>query len=292
MHTAAHELPALLLRLDPALADWVRAAVFGDELPPDAGARLHDPNVRPRTLTADTAVVHSHAGGQPSRVTVYEVQHSHDPGKLTSWKAYAANLEAELGVTAALMVHARDPAVADWYRRRVDADTDSAVHLHPLIFTAAEIPLQTDPAAAAARPAPVLLAATGHLHDTHIEITFPALLAALTALPPDQKIFYDDEIPGRLPPAARARWEAFLMTTTTGQRYHTARYNEADARGQARGEIKGKAEFLLLVLDNRQIPVPDTAREQIMACTDTDQLERWLLRALTATTIDDALTDE
>jgi hypothetical protein len=296
MPTSAHELPALLLRLDPALADWVRTAVFGEDPPPDAVPRLYDPNIRPRTLTADTAVVHSRDGAQPSRVTVYEVQHGHDPGKLASWKAYAANLEAELGVTAALIVHTGDPALADWYRRRIDADTDSAVHLTPLIFAASEIPLQTDPAAAATRPAPVLLAAAGHLHDAHIEDTFPALLAALTALPPDQKIFYHDQIAGRLPEAALARWEAFLMTTTTGQRYLTARFNEidaaAEARGKTEGKTEGKAEFLLLVLDNRQVLVPDTAREQILTCTDTDQLERWLRRALTATTIDDVLTGD
>jgi len=107
-------------------------------------------------------------------------------------------------------------------------------------------------------------------------------------LPPDQKIFYHDQIAGRLPEAALARWEAFLMTTTTGQRYLTARFNEIDAAAEARG----KTEFLLLVLDNRQVPVPDTAREQILTCTDTDQLERWLRRALTATTIDDVLTGD
>jgi len=78
------------------------------------------------------------------------------------------------------------------------------------------------------------------------------------------------------------------MTTTTGQRYLTARFNEIDAAAEARG----KTEFLLLVLDNRQVPVPDTAREQILTCTDTDQLERWLRRALTATTIDDVLTGD
>jgi hypothetical protein len=144
---------------------------------------------------------------------------------------------------------------------------------------------------AAARPAPVLLAATCHLDDAEIDVMFPALLAALDALEPEKKTFYDDVTVGRLPAAARARWEAFLMTTTLGRRYHTERYNEIDARAEARGEARGEARSVLLVLESRGVPVPGPVRQQILACVDTDQLDLWLRRATTAATIEEVIRD-
>jgi hypothetical protein len=100
---------------------------------------------------------------------------------------------------------------------------------------------------------------------------------------------------GRLPAAARARWEAFLVTTTVGKRYYDEMFNEIDARaeargealGEARGEALGEARSVLLVLESRGIPVPDTIRERVLASVDTAQLDRWLRRAATAATIED-----
>ncbi|WP_462188590.1 MULTISPECIES: hypothetical protein [unclassified Frankia] len=157
------------------------------------------------------------------------------------------------------------------------------------------MPLVADAELAAARPAPVLLAAICHLDDVKIDVMFPALLAALDVLEPDKKIFYDDVTVGRLPEAARARWEAFFRTTTLGRRYHNERYNEIDARAEARGEAlgeaRGEARSVLLVLESRGVPVPGAVRERILACVDTDQLDLWLRRAAIAATIDDVTRD-
>ncbi|WP_242908309.1 hypothetical protein [Actinomadura terrae] len=51
--------------------------------------------------------------------------------------------------------------------------------------------------------------------------------------------------------------------------------NEHEARGEARGEAKS----VLLVLEARGVPVSDGVRERISACMDLDQLERWVKRA-------------
>jgi hypothetical protein len=82
-----------------------------------------------------------------------------------------------------------DPAVARWYRDQIAADTRSGARLHPRFFTAADVPLVADVERAAARPAPVLLAATCHLDDVEIDVMFPALLAALDALEPERRSF-------------------------------------------------------------------------------------------------------
>ncbi|MEH1125095.1 hypothetical protein [Micromonospora sp. CPCC 206061] len=55
------------------------------------------------------------------------------------------------------------------------------------------------------------------------------------------------------------------------------------------GEARGEARAVLLVLEGRGVPVPDNVRDQILGCTDLDQLSTWLRRAGNATTIDDVI---
>ena len=56
-----------------------------------------------------------------------------------------------------------------------------------------------------------------------------------------------------------------------------------------RGEAKGEARALLAALRVRGIPVPDAARERILAETDPERLERWVERAIVATSLDEVL---
>ena len=85
------------------------------------------------------------------------------------------------------------------------------------------------------------------------------------------------------------------MTTTTGSRYFSEEFQQAEAKGLAKGEAqgvaKGLADAVLTLLQGRDIGVPDDARERILGCTDRDQLRSWLMRAATATTIDDVTTE-
>ncbi|MBV9315740.1 MAG: hypothetical protein JO100_18855, partial [Pseudonocardia sp.] len=59
------------------------------------------------------------------------------------------------------------------------------------------------------------------------------------------------------------------------------------ARGEARGQARGEARSVLAVLDARGINVPEDTRNRITSCTDLDQLNTWIRRAATATSIDD-----
>jgi hypothetical protein len=46
---------------------------------------------------------------------------------------------------------------------------------------------------------------------------------------------------------------------------------------------------VLTVLDARGVPVPEAIREQILACTDLNQLDTWLRRAVVATSAEDVV---
>lgn len=53
------------------------------------------------------------------------------------------------------------------------------------------------------------------------------------------------------------------------------------------GKAEGEARAVLSVLATRGIDVPDEIRTRITECTDVDQLDTWVRRATTATSVDD-----
>ena len=66
-------------------------------------------------------------------------------------------------------------------------------------------------------------------------------------------------------------------------------FGQGEAKGRAEGEAKGRAEgeakALVAVLEARGMTLDAPTRERIMGCTDSDQLQRWIVRAATASSI-------
>jgi predicted transposase YdaD len=95
---------------------------------------------------------------------------------------------------------------------------------------------------------------------------------------------------GALSEAARLAVEALM--TQNGYQYQTefARTyfargkEEGRAEGEKKGQAEGKAQALLAVLEARGLAVSAAQRARIEGCTDADQLERWVRRAVTAKT--------
>jgi hypothetical protein len=73
--------------------------------------------------------------------------------------------------------------------------------------------------------------------------------------------------------------------TATAHRYLSETFRKLAAENQAAGE----AHAVLTVLEARGVAVPEPVREQILACTDLDQLDTWLRHAITATTVGDVV---
>ncbi|URM99701.1 hypothetical protein LUW76_38270 [Actinomadura madurae] len=59
------------------------------------------------------------------------------------------------------------------------------------------------------------------------------------------------------------------------------------AEGFAEGFAEGTARAVLIVLNTRGLPVSDEVRERVGACRDIQRLDHWLVRAVTAGSIDD-----
>ena len=65
-------------------------------------------------------------------------------------------------------------------------------------------------------------------------------------------------------------------------------YEKGLTEGEEKGLEKGEARFLLLTLRQKFGPVPDSVDARIGSATST-QLEAWMKRALTATSLDNLL---
>jgi hypothetical protein len=79
------------------------------------------------------------------------------------------------------------------------------------------------------------------------------------------------------------------MSTAVRSEYLSDWARGIDAKGREEGRAEGEGRAVLTVFDARGIPVPETIRERILACTDLDQLETWLRRAATASTAEEVI---
>ena len=68
-------------------------------------------------------------------------------------------------------------------------------------------------------------------------------------------------------------------------------FRSGKAEGRVEGKAEGKAEALLEILSARGLDVPDEVRGRITGCTDSDQIQVWIGRAVTADRAGDIFDD-
>ncbi|MEV3923335.1 hypothetical protein [Actinomadura coerulea] len=64
-------------------------------------------------------------------------------------------------------------------------------------------------------------------------------------------------------------------------------YAEAYAEGYAQGYAQGMAKALLLFLEARGLDVSEDVRARVEGCTDSEQIERWIRRAVSVDSAED-----
>ncbi len=296
MPSAEHELPIALARADPDLIATMLRDIFGVEVPAHASSRSHAADVQiavPSTYHADAMLVFDDAENQPVLAVVLEVQRRWDLGKRHTWRLYLAHLEAELKVPAALVVYCPRPNVGERYRRLLTKDGMSLM-LRPFIVTPDDLPLITDPEAAARTPSMAVMTALAHAHDAEIEVAFPALAAAVNAVGPDKMNSYYDMVLAALPRPLMADWRDFMSSIDEAPYFSEEmrrRWYYERSTGRAEGIAQGKAEDIVTVLSARGIDVSDDERTRIGAVTDTETLDQMLRRAATADAAADLWTN-
>ncbi|MFX0576140.1 hypothetical protein [Nocardia nepalensis] len=76
------------------------------------------------------------------------------------------------------------------------------------------------------------------------------------------------------------------MTTGTYE-YKSEFARRYHSQGKTEGKAEGEAAALLRILAKRGFEVSEALKAHINACTDLDQLDRWIDRSLTANRIDE-----
>ena len=70
-----------------------------------------------------------------------------------------------------------------------------------------------------------------------------------------------------------------------GYEYQSEFARKYVAQGLAQGRAEARAHDVLAVLEARRIEVPESVRQQVLGCADSEVLDRWLRRAAVANAV-------
>ena len=281
MPTSQHETVIEMFRQRPGFAADLLKDTFDYPLPEYQGVSLGSsdlPDLRPTEYRADAVVVFAGADG-PVLAVIIEVQRSRDEGKRFSWPVYIATLRARLKCHTVLLTVSTSSGVANWCGSPIWLGHPGMV-LVPLALGPDRVPVITDAKEALRNPEMTVISALAHPVQA---ATLDALASALETFDRDHIELYADLVFAALPAALRSQLEASMTTHPYLSDFAGGYY----LRGEAAGQARGKGAALLAVLQARGISVPSEIESRITDCTDVDQLDSWVRRAVTAATADE-----
>ncbi|MCY9783718.1 hypothetical protein KIK06_07410 [Nocardiopsis sp. EMB25] len=291
MPTIEHEFLVELFQNAPDLAPRLVSHVFGIQVPSYAAARLECGNlndVLPTEYTADSVITLR----DPARVRtlgkrrsdataaiIVEIQQGKDQGKLLSWPVYLTTLRARLlGAPTYLVTLCPDRAVAAWASQPIPMG-HPGYDLQPLVIGPDEAPVVADPVEIGRSPELGVLSAL--VHSAARPELVDGLMEGLSKIDPDRAANYTQFVMALLDGAAKERMEAIVASAI--YEFSTPFTEQYVAKGRAEGE----AAAILEVLDERGIAVGDEVRERVTACTDQEQLQAWVRRAVRVETAEE-----
>ncbi len=308
MVSMAHEVLVDLFKKRPSLAAEILSDVLDVAMPTYSEARLASVDlteIQPAEYRADV-VVTLLDGAAPVRVIIVEVQLAIDPRKRMSLPAYVTVSRAVHGCPAGLLVVAPDAQVAAWCAEPIEIGVPGFV-LRPPVLRQANVPVVTDAGEAARRPELAVLSAMAHGETDQGATIAAAVLPAIQALDDDRARFYYDLVYNSLNEATRRTLETIMKgyeyQSDFAKKYVAQGRDEGRtlgrdeglslgrAEGEARGRAEGEARALLIALQARGFAVPDAVRDRILAQKDQDCLERWLKKAIVASSLAEVLDD-
>jgi hypothetical protein len=153
---------------------------------------------------------------------------------------------------------------------------------------------QTDEAERA--PELAVLSALAHGQEPNGVDVAVAAIKATKGSEEERAGFYYDLVVAALNEAARRVLESLMKSVPDGYQpsEESKKFFEfmrkRDAEAEAKGKAEGKAEAVLSVLAARGIAVSDAERGRISSCSDGEMLQRWIERAVHATSVADVLS--
>lgn len=278
---AVPSLPELILHLLKTLEV---------DLPPYRDVRIVESDLTQLTPTeyrADLVVTLHDDKGVPVLGIVVEVQLRVDLDKEFSWPHYVTGARARLRCPAVLFVFCDDEKVARWARREIVIGGDW--RYRPTVLGPEQVPWIKTQELALKLPELAVLSALAHGNEpAGMEILLPTI-DALATLDEERRGFYYDVVLQSLNEAMRRALEEELKMQSGRYEYKSdfARtyFGQGKAEGKAEGEAKGRVEALLAVLKARGMTPDAPTHQRIVSCTDFELLQRWIVRAATASSL-------
>jgi hypothetical protein len=291
-----HEGLVALLRERPVVVLDLLRAVHSIDLTPASLVQLDAADLTaldPAERRADVVLLCLGEGGQPVYGLIVEVQLAPDPDKPFRWPAYAAVLRDRRRCPVDVLVVCVDHALAAALAAPIRLGRGPSL-FQPLVIGPDAVPLVVDPAQATREPELAVLSALAHREgEAGADAAFAALAAA-AGLDDRRRGMYADLVWGALNEATRQAIEARMAQSEYQYQSEFARTYFAQgeaagevkgrAAGEAAGEARGEAKAILAVLEARGLRVTAAQRERVLACSDLEQLEGWVRRAVTVKT--------
>ena len=275
----------------PELAPILLSEALGVAVPHYNETRVESADLTemlPAEYRADVVVLL--VDGKPVFGIVVEVQLKPSKRKRFSWPAYVAGLRAKFECPCCLMVVTTDERTARWASEPISIGPGTT--FCPFVLGPEGVPVVTDPQKAQYFPELAVMSVMAHGHgdvDTAVKLASLAVEAtrATQALDSDMQALYLDLIETALGEAAR---KAFAMLPETyqftGPSYLRGKA-EGKAEGEARGKAEGEAQAVLAVLEARELTPTEQQRKRILACTDLEQLNTWVRKAVTLVDVEE-----
>lgn len=252
---------------------------------------------RPLARHVDTVLRVGPSDGDDFLLAV-EAQGKQDPKKEASWAYYVAYLQSKYRLPVLLLVVCRDRATAKWAAGPFDCETRgwTAQRTYPLVIGPDNLPVITDARTAAEKPAMAAFSALTHANDPDADAILDAMGQALKDMTGEAADYFYQFLDVTLAETpAGAKWRNIMgFVNYFPGRGHVMEkaYLAGEAEGQAKGRAEGKRDGILRVLEVRELPIPNTARDRITSCTDLARLDDWLDRAGTVTDVEELFSGD
>jgi hypothetical protein len=221
--------------------------------------------------------------------TICEVQLQPDARKLFTWPLYSVAARARHGCPFVVTVVTPDTTTSRWASQPIDLGGGN--HFRARVVGPEGIPRVTDRDLASREPQLAVLSVLAHGRD-EVETAVPIARAAVDAvlsLPDEQRLLYSILIEQALSEAARKALDMDTQIEKFFTEAHRRSFDRGKAEGKAEGEAKGEAKALVVFLKRRGLAITADQQDRILTCTDLATLDRWLDRALSASSVDELL---
>jgi hypothetical protein len=286
MPSFSHSFLVEVFREYPELLPQVLQDVLGLSLPAHTEIRVADGDISelPPEFRADL-VLHLVFQTRIVLSVIVEVQLSRDERKKRVWPAYTAVERARQGCPCSLVVVTLAPDVAAWAGQTIVDGNPGGVSLRPVLLGPSHFPPLTAEQTEQ-NPELAMLGLLTRQHDPTLAEVAGAALQGMRELPEERRRLYYEIIFAILREAVKNGYLESVMLDHLTDKYKNvmhALYEE----GLADGITKGKANDILMVLRTRGFSLPEEMSRRILACQDIEQLNRWLLRAITLSHLED-----